>query len=119
MKKTAISICILALIYIYIFGVPNFTDDFKAEAKFCIDNGGQPIEPSPQTYNKLLCDFTYDYNATTGWGKYMTAAPDKITNKDWADFMGKKVGDYCFHCWGTKDCESPYNEVLRQKGVHC
>lgn len=107
-------ICLMSLGYVWAFGLPSFSD-VNAERSFCFNNGGMPIEPSRENYNTLLCIFSYDKNETTGAGRWMAVAPQKVVNEG----FGFKVGDYCFSCWDDKDCASPYNDVLREKGLHC
>jgi hypothetical protein len=104
-------ICFLGVVYIYFFGIPNFTD-IKAQQKFCSEQGGIPIDPTTDNYNEALCIFTYNDTVV----EYVAG---EITNEDWANAMGRKVGEYCFHCWDSYSCNSPHGDILREKGVHC
>ena len=87
--------------YVYAFGIPNFSN-LEEQMQFCRGEGGWFIEPSRENYNTALCMFDYWETEDSGlWGEY---AMDKITNEEWAEAFGKKLGDYCLVCWDSGSC---------------
>ena len=117
-----------------IFGAPNFSN-VEEQAQFCVGARGVPVSPSRQNYNTLLCMFTLDENGTEidMWGGNVKAGTytsveyvvNKIDTEKWAKIYSEhyqkeiNVGDYCFGCWDSRSCESPHNDVLRERGLHC
>jgi len=70
------------------------------------------IEPSRENYNTMICIMYYE-------DTYVEYVASEITNEDWAEFMNRSVGDYCFSCWDSRSCASPHNDVLREQNIHC
>ena len=104
-------ISLLVAGYVYAFGIPSFSN-LDEERSFCFESGGQPMEPSRQTYNTMLCIFYLN-------DTYVEYGAKEITNEEWAEHFGKEVGDYCFSCWNSRSCASPHNDILRERGLHC
>lgn len=86
------------------------------KARFCGNSGGYPVEPSRESHFEMLCIF--EYNTTEG-PRWTDFAISEIKNEGVAEILGREVGDLCFSCWDKRGCASPYNEVLRRRGLHC
>ena len=97
----------LMALYIWAFGIPNFSD-IDAQREFCIENGGYPIEPSRDTYNEFLCGFRTE----TGFFRFHA---DQLDDEFAQYYVNKSGGDWCYTCWDSEACSSGYGQVLDEK----
>ena len=97
----------LMALYIWAFGIPNFSD-IDAQREFCLEYGGYPIEPSRDTYNEFLCGFM------TNKG-YFRFHADQIGEEMAQYYRNKTAEDYCFICWDDDACGSGHSAYLRAK----